>query len=228
MHTVYSMKRSNLADHLVGTIRDMIAQGELHPGERINEVALADRLDVSRTPLREALARLCSEGFVDSVARRGHFVQRPDPGEVAALYGIRLVLDPAALELSGLPSSERLARLRTLNERLADSADPAEAVDVDDAWHMELVAGCPNPILLELIQRFMLRTRPMERKYMSDRSNVRVAVEEHARIIGALEGGDLESAIALLRGNMETAVDPLLEWAEGGSKAKPAEEGSRA
>ena len=94
--------RPNLNDELAQSVRRMILDGSLAPG-RVNEVHLAAALGVSRTPLREALMRLVSEGALTSIARRGFFVAALSVEEVEQLYPIRAILDPAALRLAGIP-----------------------------------------------------------------------------------------------------------------------------
>lgn len=204
-----------MADEIAAQLRDLIADGALEAGSRINEVEVADRLAVSRTPLREALAQLTAAGFVESRPRRGFFVQELSIGAVRSLYEVRAILDPAALEVGGIPSLDVLDRLDALNERLAKSEGQTERIiDLDDQWHLELVSGCGNPILLDLIRHFMLRTRPLERAYVRSDGTVEVMVGEHARIIELLRADDLPGSVAALRRNMQSGLDPIVRWFE--------------
>ena len=209
------MQRPNLAGDLAGHIRELIAGGTLPPGERINETALSEALDVSRTPLREALSGLASEGFVRIRPRHGFFVASLGPDDVRELYEVRAVLDPAALEMAGLPDDSQLRRLRKLNLEIAAAAGDAEQiVDLDESWHLELLAHCPNGHVLKLIRQFMLRTRPLELAYMAGRgSGVDASVREHEEILDALVDGDLGRGVRLLRANMESAIPTLVGWA---------------
>lgn len=197
----YTMMRDNLAGDIAHRTRRLIADGRLSAGQRINESRLAARLDVSRTPLREALSRLAAEGFVTVRPRRGFFVQALGAEELRQLYEIRGILDPAALELAGLPSPVQLERLAGLNGRILEAVGDVDAIiSRDDAWHEELLSHCPNRIVLDLIRQYMLRTRPLERAYMAEHSNVEVTVREHERIIAALRRGDLAAGVEALRG----------------------------
>jgi DNA-binding GntR family transcriptional regulator len=204
--------RANLAEQVAALVRDMILDGRLPAGERINEVYLAAQIGVSRTPLREALSRLVNEGALHDVPRRGFFVCALTEEEVRAIYPIRAILDPAALRLAGVPTKQRIARLRRLNQKLAACTDPAEAVRLDDALHLELVADCPNGVLIGLIRQFMWRTRRYELGLMSKRVNMAGAVAAHERIFKALEQGDLECACRELEGNMSRGEQPILNW----------------
>jgi DNA-binding GntR family transcriptional regulator len=204
--------RSNLAEDVANLVRDMILDGGLPAGERINEVRLAAQIGVSRTPLREALSRLVTEGALRDVPRHGFFVRPLTAEEVRDIYPIRGILDPAALRLGGVPSRETLARLRKINLRLAACTDPAEAVRLDDEIHLELIANCPNPVLIELIQQFMWRTRRYELGLMRHRGGMPGAVATHKRIIAALAAGDLDRACRELEGNLMRGQAPVLEW----------------
>jgi DNA-binding GntR family transcriptional regulator len=204
--------RTNLSEALAGEIRSMILDGLLPAGARINEVHLAARLGVSRTPLREALTGLVSEGAVTSVPRLGFYVVPLTAEELGHLYPMRAILDPAALRLGGLPPPGRIERLKAINARLAAAADPIEAVRLDDEWHFELLAGCPNPILLGFIEQMMWRTRRYELGLMRSRTNVEHTTGDHDRVIEALEAGDLDGACAALEANMRGGLEPILDW----------------
>lgn len=203
--------RANLAETVANLLRDMILDGRLPAGQRINEVRLAAQIGVSRTPLREALSRLVNESALHDIPRRGFFVRPLTAEEVRAIYPIRAILDPAALRLAGIPSQQKIVRLRKLNRKLAAATKPAEAVKFDDELHIQLIADCPNPVLLELIQQFMWRTRRYELGLMGERRNMASAVARHERIFDALEAGDLELACRELEENMH-GEGPVLAW----------------
>lgn len=214
--------RTNLAEAVASLVRDMILDGRLPAGERVNEVRLAAQIGVSRTPLREALSRLVNEGALKIVPRRGFFVEPLSAEEVRAIYPIRAILDPAALRLAGIPSAKKLARLRDINRRLAATTDPREAVRLDDELHLELVGDCPNKVLIELIQQFMWRTRRYEVGLMGRGVNMASAVARHERIFQALEAGDLDQAARELEENMH-GERPVLEWLAEREKGEGAE-----
>jgi len=214
--------RPNLAEEVANLVRAMILDGRLPAGERINEVSLATELGVSRTPLREALSRLVNEGALKAEPRRGAFVRPLTADEVRAIYPVRAILDPAALRVAGIPSRQTIDALRELNRRLDATTDPAEAIRIDDEFHLKLVAGCPNPVLIELIQQFMWRTRRYEMGLMRQQVAVAGAVAAHDRILDALEAGDIDRAASELEGNMARGQEPILQWL---AKREPLGEG---
>jgi DNA-binding GntR family transcriptional regulator len=204
--------RDNISDIVAAELRNQIVDGRLPAGERINEVHLARQLGVSRTPVREAIARLAQEGALRQVPRIGFFVLPLTLEEFEQIYPIRPLLDPEALRLAGLPSPTRMERLQEINDRIARETDADHIIDMDDRWHMELLADCPNKVLLDLIQQFIRRTRRYEIALMRERTNVLVTVADHEAIIAALQRHDLDAACAALRTNLQTGRAPIVEW----------------
>ena len=205
--------RPNLSDDLCATLRRRIADTDIAPGTRINEVHLARTLTVSRTPLREALTRLASEGLVDNRPRRGFFVRALSLGEFRELYPLRAHLDPLALRQGGLPDAGRLAALRRLNARIAAaSGDAARVIDLDDRWHRLLIDACPNALLKQFIDQLIWRSRRYEMAYFANVEHVGAATGEHDAVLDALAAGDLDAACDALAANLTSAVEPLERW----------------
>jgi DNA-binding GntR family transcriptional regulator len=205
-------ERDNLSDALTNELRNRIVDGRLPAGERINEVHLSAALGVSRTPLREALNRLAREGALINRPRIGYAVRPLTLEEFDQIYDIRPLLDPEALRLAGLPSPERLKRLRSLNRKIERERDPDTVMALDDEWHLELIATCLNKVLIELIEQIILRTRRYEIALMRDRRNVLRASLDHRAILAALERGDLPRACAALKKNLQTGKVPIAAW----------------
>ncbi|MDQ2869410.1 MAG: GntR family transcriptional regulator [Acidobacteriota bacterium] len=218
--------RPNISEAVASAVRDMIVDGRLPAGERLNEVHLASRLGVSRTPLREALGRLAAEEALSSVPRVGYFVRALTSEEFRQIYPMRAILDPEALRLAGLPSAPKLARLESLNRQLLSARDAGKVIALDDAWHLELIGDCPNAVLIGLIEQFMRRTRRYEIALMRERRNVRGATDDHDRILSALRRRDLGAAAEALRQNMQTGIEPVLAWLASREAAEPSHRGA--
>lgn len=213
MKTLPTIERSNLAEEVTRTLRDLILAGELVDGARLNEVHLSQQLGVSRTPLREALGRLAAEQMVEQIPRRGFFVRPLSADEARDIYPMRAILDPEALALTGVPEPKRQQRLRRLNRDIEASAgNPRRTLDLDERWHRLLLGHCPNRVLVDLIESFIVRTRRYEAAYFRATRHVDVATGEHDRILDLLDDGDLGAACRALKQNMQTAVDPILRW----------------
>jgi DNA-binding GntR family transcriptional regulator len=207
-----SIPSLNLSDRIRSIVRERIVQGTLAPASRINEVHMAEALRVSRTPLREALNGLVAEGALRSVPRRGFFVRPLSVEEFLAIYPIRALLDPEALRLSGIPSPQRIRELERLNRQLRAEPDCEQRVRLDDQWHLELVSGCPNPVLLDLIRQFMMRTRRYELAFYRATPNLETSTADHQRVIAAARRNDMQGALQALRNNMTSGIDPIVAW----------------
>lgn len=214
MQMTVDIRRPNISDELAARVRNLIVDGALEAGARINEVHLARELGVSRTPLREAIAQLVREETLVSVPRIGSFVKPLTLEEFEAIYPIRALLDPEALRLAGIPSKARIDQLERLNARLARASNADAIIALDDEWHLLLVADCPNRVLLDLIRDFIRRTRRYELALMRERKNVAVATDQHDAIIAALRAGDPGRAVAALRQNLQSGFEPIRNWLE--------------
>ena len=207
-----NLVRANISDSVASELRNMIVDGRLPAGERINEVHLSAQLGISRTPLREALALLAHEGALRGVPRIGYFVRPLSLEEFEQIYDIRPLLDPEALRLAGLPPRDRLEKLGELNERIAKAHGADTIIALDDEWHLELIAECPNKVLVDLIRQFIQRTHRYEIALMREQKNVRVATSNHREIMAALRRRDLKAACAALRTNLQTGRAPIVAW----------------
>lgn len=215
------LPRETLSDAAMAAVRNMIVDGRLPAGARINEVHLAAQLGISRTPLREALSGLEREGALGNVPRLGWFVRPLTLDELRQVYGIRPLLDPEALRLAGLPAPARLAALEALNLRIGAAPDADSIIALDDEWHRLLIADCPNRVLLDLIDQFIARTRRYEIALMREGRNVAVATATHGHILAALARGDLEEGCAALRANLQAGFAPIAAWLAEREAAAP-------
>ena len=212
-----ALPRTSASQAAAAAVREMIVDGRLAPGERINEVRLSEALGVSRTPLREALGRLAAEGALSSTPAIGYTVRPLTVEEFEQLYDIRPILDPEALRRAGAPSRRRLAELAALNRRFAQARDGETAIALDDEWHLALIADCPNRVLVEMIQGIMLRTRRYELALLRQQRNLARATGDHDAILTALAAGDLEGACEALKRNMQSGREPMMAWLAGRS-----------
>jgi DNA-binding GntR family transcriptional regulator len=206
------IERSSTSDNVAAALRAMVVDGTLPEGERINEVHLARQLGVSRTPLREALNRLIAEGAVSRTPNLGYSVKPLTLAEFEPLYGMRPILEPAALALAGLPSPEKVARLRQINERIETARSAERALDLDDSWHSQLISDCPNLLLLDLVAQYMRLTRRYEIALMRERREFLAAGISHRAVLAALRKRDLPAACEALRHNLARGAAPIGAW----------------
>ncbi len=189
-------------DWIHDALLDEIVEGALAPGARLVESKLAERLGVSRTPVREALFRLHQEGFVLTSARRGFSVKPLDEREARELFPILAALEGLALSLAAPAAELDVAELRRANKSLASlRRRPLEAIAADNAFHDLLLRRCPNRSLLAMVDRVRRQLLRYEYVYMSDESLIDVSMAQHAAIIDCIEKGDVAGAVGALEAN---------------------------
>jgi DNA-binding GntR family transcriptional regulator len=202
--------RRLLREDVHAAVTDLILRGEVEPGARINESRLAERLGVSRTPLREALHRLEQEGFLRSEPNQGFIVHPLSEREVRDLYPVLWMLEGAALREAVSHGGVDLERIRRLDvERLAARDDLVREYDIDVEWHAELVRNCPNALLLDLIRH----VKQIARRYLRlDIQRLDAAIAGHRAVIAALEAQDVDSAVDQVKRHWTHGMEATLSW----------------
>lgn len=192
----------------------LISEGELAPGERLNENQLAARFGTSRGPLREATRSLEAKGFVESIRNRGVFVRQLSVDEALEIYDVRAAL----FGLAGRLVSQRMTD--ALLARLTDLLDRMEAVakggDFDSYYplnlefHHTIVEASGNATLVGEYQRFVKKMHLFRAKSLVQGGGLAVSNREHAEMVAALASGDAERAFATHFRHVERAKHRLL------------------
>ncbi len=183
-----------------------IRVGALRPGARLTETELADRLAISRTPVREALRRLEADGLVTHEPRVGAMVRALDHAEVMELYEMRSVIEGAAARLAARGASAvELEALGALNARMADERDPQRLAELNRAFHLTLIDAARNRYLVRAaaaVHKPLLILGPTT---LDEDGRAEAAVAEHAAIMAALTARDGDGAEAAMRRHMDAA-----------------------
>lgn len=202
-------------DSAYRTLRDAIVRGELAPGAQIPEEGLAERLGVSRTPLREAVNKLQAEGLVRRAANRRLFVTPVSIEEARDVYSVRIALEDLALtEAAAGMTTELMEELLQSLDRM-DKAEKSRQEDVAEggrSFHDILYHASANSINADILQR--LQVKVDRYRYIGTgggRLRQRQAVDEHRAIYEALRRGDVEAARRALREHLEHARDEALK-----------------
>jgi DNA-binding GntR family transcriptional regulator len=204
------ISRVPLGEQVYGEILQLLNRGELAPGTRVRDSALAHRLGVSRTPVREALLRLAREGVIDADAGRGFRVRPLDRSELRDVGAILAQLEPLALRLAGDLTPERLDRLAEIAHHLEQTrGDVGRAVELDEDWHQALLEGCPNRRLLALITTLRQVPRRYLHAYLREAGRLSLSTRHHARLLAALRAGDRETAAGLLEQRWRRGIEEM-------------------
>lgn len=210
------IKRTALRAQVRQELLDRMRSGAVRPGQTVNEVHLAAELGVSRTPLREALVALESEGQIASENGRGFRFLPLSARELEELSPIIAALECLALELTPPEELEDLGhQLLTLAEEFKDEvAEHALINRKDDEWHTLMLSACPNGRLRDQLQSIRLAMHRYESLLVHDEAMVARSSAEHAEIARRLIARDLSGAQAALRANWRGGVRRLLESIE--------------
>lgn len=202
-----------LRDVVFNTLRQSILTGELKPGERLMEIHLADKLGVSRTPIREAIRKLELEGLVTMIPRRGAEVAQITEKNLREVLEVRRALDALAVELAcERISGEDLQRLKQACDHFEEETKRGNANQVaraDVAFHDIILAASGNDKLVQMIGNFSQQMYRYRLEYVKDESHYEQLIAEHRRIYEAIRDQDPENganAIKLHIDNQEKAV----------------------
>jgi len=196
---------SPLTEQVYQNLKDDIWDFRLLPGDRVTEGQLAERYEVSRTPVREALYRLKRDGFVEVASRSGWMVLPFDFARFDELYDLRIILESAAVER--LFHNHTAAALGDLREIWSVSAaeretDPRIIADLDEAFHCRLVAAAGNTELSRVHDDITAKIRIIRRLDFVKPKRVAATYEEHAKILRLLLRGRAEEALLMLRAHI--------------------------
>ncbi|MEJ2888863.1 GntR family transcriptional regulator [Actinomycetospora aeridis] len=199
--------RSLLRDQAFRTLRAAIVDGTLEPGERLNDAELCAWLGVSRTPVREAVARLEQIGLVTVRPGSSTTVSPLDVRAAAEAQSVAAAMhELAAREAVPVLGDADLEAMTTTNDRFADALDSGDiegAIDADGAFHAVLVDVAANSRLRAVLEDVTPLLRRMERARFGSLTG-RASVAQHARIVELARAGDAEGAARANRENWLT------------------------
>lgn len=193
-----------------------IRSGTLAPGARLRETDLAERLGISRTPVREAIRQLETDGLVIHLPRQGATIRSLDHAEVVELYEMRAVLEGTAARLAARAASDiELAELSALNTELERAPVGAAARELNRVFHRTLIDAARNRFLIKsmsALQKTLLILGPTT---LADPDRAISAVAEHAAVLGALRARDGAGAEAAMRTHVEAALSARIRGMRG-------------
>jgi len=187
-------------------IEDEIATGVFRPGERLDEVSLAERFGVSRTPIREALQQLSVAGLVEIRRHRGAIVSAPDPKRLIDMFEMMAELEAICGRLAArrlLPEDEA-----HLKDTLAACRLAAEQGDTDvyyhenERFHRAIYAASRNGFMAEQALALHKRLAPYRRLQLRVRNRMRVSQSEHEGIVEAILAGNADAAFSRLQAHV--------------------------
>jgi DNA-binding GntR family transcriptional regulator len=209
-----------ITDSVYLTLRTAIIRHDLAPGFHLSVPALAEQLGVSRSPIREAVQKLVSEGLATEEPRRGAHVTKHDSPELRSLFQVRSVLDGVAARLVAKQHGDELISkldgLMSAHLEAVEANDPERFIALDIQFHLTILRACENNVVKDMLSQIYDRiNRPVEAPPIiigPEKSR-----RDHRAILDAIIAGDAQRAEEAARGH----VDHLIDWLEQSITAPP-------
>lgn len=204
-----------LRDVVFQTLRQAILRGTLQPGERLMEIHLAQKLGVSRTPVREAIRMLELEGLVDMVPRRGAVVAEITKSDLEDVLEVRAALEELAVKKACQNmTKEQLSQLRQAAKKFAECLkreDLMASAQADVDFHEIICEATGNRRLIQILNNIREQIYRYRLENLKDKSSHANLVEEHRIICQALEERSQEKARAAIRVHIEQQRQSIIE-----------------
>lgn len=184
------------ADRLCDELERDIVVGRFRPGDRLDEASLSARFGVSRTPIRETLARLSASGLIELRPRRGAYVRRAGIRELIEMFEVMAELEAMCGRLAArridAARREKLEQAHSACETATLSGDTDAYYYCNESFHQVVYESCGNSFLREQTERLRNRLKPYRRLQLRVPHRVAASLEEHRRIKDAILSGDEE------------------------------------
>lgn len=205
-----------LRDVVFNTLRQAILRGELKPGERLMEIKLANKLGVSRTPIREAIRMLELEGLVIMIPRKGAEVADISEKSLRDVLEVRGALEELAVCLACKRIDEEgITRLRQAAKEfkaVLGSEDVTRIAEADVAFHDIIYTATGNERLIQLLNNLREQMYRYRVEYLKQKGFHGKLVEEHDEMISAIENGDVDFAVDITKRHITNQEEAVVDF----------------
>lgn len=202
-----------LRDVVFNTLREAILRGELKPGERLMEVKLANKLGVSRTPIREAIRKLELEGLVKMIPRRGAEVAEITEKSLLDVMEVREALEELSVVLAcdrmTKEELDELKRVAVKFEDVSKTDNVTRIAEVDVAFHDVIYKSTQNAKLVSLLNNLREQMYRYRVEYLKDPAVYPKLIEEHNQIIKDLEGKKKEEVKKIMSEHITNQIESV-------------------
>lgn len=203
-----------LRDVVFNTLRQEILTGKMKPGERLMEIHLANKLGVSRTPIREAIRKLELEGLVIMIPRKGAEVAQISWKSLKDVLEVRRALDVLAIELAcermTQEELESLYRACESFEEATKTKDTRKIAEADVAFHDIIVASTGNKRLIQLVNNLSEQMYRYRFEYIKDSSQHRMLIEEHKEMYRSIQNKDKIAAAGVVKKHIDNQEEAII------------------
>lgn len=207
--------RTFMKDEAHQKLRSWIISGKLGPGTKLRDKELSEMLGISRTPVREALLMLESDGLIETKANRWTIVTAIDLDKAEENYSIVWTLEALAMKLA-FPnfSVSDIDEMKALNEQfkiLVHNGEEASALEMDNAFHNKIIQLSKNEELRKLLVSVKLKIQRIESHYFSQKEFLKTSYDEHCEIIQSIINKDVKRAEDAIVSNWKKSLARLRE-----------------
>jgi DNA-binding GntR family transcriptional regulator len=203
----------SLRERAYTQIRRMVMLGEIPTGQRLAEEQIAEQLNVSRTPVREAFVRLHADRLLKRFSDGGYYVAEVDLFDLRDLYELRLTLELRGITRAREDGIEHdrsaLVELQAawVDIQAAPPAPDGSFIELDESFHLALLRSSGNLALAEMLETVNIRIRPVRTYDFLTADRIESSIAEHLGIVAALLEADIELAAARLREHIGASLD---------------------
>ena len=204
---------TRIVDAVQDALRDAIFGGSLRAGDPLSVPELARRLNVSRSPVREAVLGLVAQGLAVEQPRRGVVVATIAADDLVAIHEVREFLEAGAARLAAVridkAGGDRLRRILAEQKRAVNDKDADGYFRTNSELHRAIAAAAGNTRLEQILLTLENQMRIALHRVASNASHIRSAYEEHQRVVEAIAAGDEEAADRMMRRHIANTIDRL-------------------
>lgn len=214
---------TSLSERAYQTIRSLILENEFRAGEQILEKTLVEKLNISRTPVREACVQLEKEGLIEIRPRKGIFIKPISAADMNEIYDIMTALEAQAAKIladkvkAGLVTERELKQLEVPTQRMQDalSKDNLKAwAQADEAFHLALLELCGNERLKQVVLQFWGQAHRARYFTLELRSKPTDSTDDHKAVVEAIRKGDALKAAKIHSQHRQKGKENLLKIIE--------------
>lgn len=204
-----------LRDVVFKTLRQAILKGELEPGERLMEIQLAERLGVSRTPIREAIRKLELEGLVLMIPRKGAEVAKISENNLRDVLEVRRSLEELAIDLAcQRMTEEEYEALKLAQEKFSEAVKKGDAIHIaqnDELFHDIIYNSTKNAKLVQVLNNLREQMYRYRLEYIKDEEKRQILLVEHDMILSALKLRHVQEAKQAVRVHIDNQEITILK-----------------
>jgi len=221
---IIAIPRAGLHEHVAQRLRQMLVEGRIAPGAKLNERELSEVLDVSRTPLREAIKMLAAEGLVELLPNRGAIAVQLTEDDVRNTFEVMAGLEAQSGELAARRITDaELAEIRALHFEMMAAytrRDLSTYYRINAQIHSAINAAAKNPVLGATYDRVNARLHALRFRSNQDEEKWKTAMSEHEQMIEALAARDPAAMRKVLARHLDNKLGVVLEQMRSGAIAE--------